>query len=225
MQQILIEHADFDRGAPCIGQVEHWCVERGWRYIVGVDEAGRGPLAGPVVAAAVVLDLHALDAPWVQLLDDSKRLSAAARDAAFDAIQQGAFAFGVAQRDHQAIDQMNILQATFRSMEEATQQALANTSITPSCVFIDGNKTVKLALAQRAVVKGDARSRAIAAASILAKVTRDRMMDAFDARWPQYQFSSNKGYPTQAHRAAIEAHGPCPIHRRTFRGVREFLEE
>lgn len=223
MQQILIEHADFDLGPPCIGQVERWCVERGWRYIVGVDEAGRGPLAGPVVAAAVVLDLHALQDPWLALLNDSKQLSAAARDEAFDAIRAAAPAYGIAQRDHDAIDRINILQATFRSMEDATHTALASLSVTPSCVFIDGNKTVKLPMAQRAVVKGDARSQAIAAASILAKVTRDRLMDEFHASWPEYQFSSNKGYPTRAHRAAIEAHGPCPIHRRTFRGVREFL--
>lgn len=222
-QQKLFQQPDFPAGAPRIGEVEEWCQRVGYRYIVGVDEAGRGPLAGPVVAAAVLLDLQALDAPWVQALDDSKKLDEPAREELFERIQSAALSFGIARRDHAAIARINILQATFRAMEDAVAQALADCQQSIDCVFIDGNKTVQLRHAQRAVVKGDARSRAIAAASILAKVSRDRMMREYHQRWPVYGFLSHKGYPTRAHKEAIAQHGPCPIHRLTFKGVREFV--
>lgn len=222
-QQMLFDVAEFGGGPPVIGELERWCVGRGHRYIVGVDEAGRGPLAGPVVAAAVVLDLAALDAAWLAQLDDSKKLSDALRDQAFSEIQRLAMGFGIAQSDHELIDEINILQATFRAMEGAVHAAVGALQVPIDCVFIDGNKTVNLPLPQRAVVKGDARSRAIAAASILAKVSRDRMMRAYHEKWPHYGFASHKGYPTRAHRAAVAEYGPSPIHRRSFRGVREFL--
>jgi ribonuclease HII len=222
-QQILLETADFGAGPASIGEVEQWCVGRGYRYIIGVDEAGRGPLAGPVFAAAVVLDLERLEEGWLGQLDDSKKLDEPARDAAFEAIRESAIAFGIAQCDRARIDEINILQATFRAMEEAARSANAGFDGRADCVFIDGNKTVELALPQRAVVKGDARSRAIAAASILAKVSRDALMREYHEKWPVYNFASNKGYPTREHRDAIAKFGPCPIHRRTFRGVKEHI--
>lgn len=222
-QQKLFNNAEFGAGPPSIGELELWCVGRGHRYIIGVDEAGRGPLAGPVSAAALILDLEALDAGWLEKLDDSKKLNDALREEAFGEIQRAALSFGIAHLDHGVIDEINILQATFRAMEAAVHAALEGFEERIDCVFIDGNKTVNLQLPQRAVVKGDARSRAIAAASILAKVSRDRLMREYHEKWPVYGFDSHKGYPTRAHRDAVAEFGPCPIHRRSFKGVREFL--
>jgi ribonuclease HII len=214
----------FKSSKPTIGELETWCVDQGYRYIVGVDEAGRGPLAGPVYAAAVVVDLHALDQPWLERMDDSKKLEEGQRDEAFALIEASAPAFSITYSDHKVIDEINILQATHRAMEQAVLQACEQLGERPDYVFIDGNMPVKLDLPQRAVVKGDARSRAIAAASILAKVSRDEVMKAHHQSWPEYNFASNKGYPTQEHRSAVETHGPCPIHRLTFRGVKEHRE-
>ncbi len=219
-QQSLFGHSE-----PTIGELEQWCVRQGYRFIVGVDEAGRGPLAGPVYAAAVALDLEALDEAWLEGLDDSKKLDDAAREAAFDLIEASAPAFSIAHSDHRVIDEINILQATHRAMEEAVGRVCEQLEHRPDYVFIDGNMPVRLDLPQRAVVKGDARSRAIAAASILAKVTRDAVMREHHERWPEYDFASNKGYPTKKHRAAIAEHGPCAIHRLTFRGVREHVDK
>lgn len=215
----------FKTGEPTIGELEQWCVTQGYRFIVGVDEAGRGPLAGPVYAAAVVLDLHALDAPWLELLDDSKKLDAARREEAFELIQASAPAFSITFSDHAVIDEINILQATHRAMEAAVAEVCEQLDDRPDYVFIDGNMPVKLAMPQRAVVKGDARSRAIAAASILAKVSRDEVMARHHEQWPEYGFASNKGYPTKTHRAAVAEFGPCPIHRLTFGGVREHRDK
>src|SRR5690554_3091215 len=123
-QKLFDIAAEFGAGPPAIGELERWCVGRGHRYIIGVDEAGRGPLAGPVHAAAVVLDLQALDADWLAKLDDSKKLNDALRDEAFDEIQRAALSYGIAQMDHEVIDEINILQATFRAMEAAVHAAL-----------------------------------------------------------------------------------------------------
>ncbi|MFP4596867.1 MAG: ribonuclease HII [Persicimonas sp.] len=214
----------FEASEPTIGELERWCVDQGYRYIIGVDEAGRGPLAGPVYAAAVAVDLHALDAPWLELLDDSKKLEQTAREDAFELIETSALAYSINSSDHRVIDEINILQATHRAMEAAVTEVCDQLEQPPDCVFIDGNLPVKIDLPQRAVVKGDARSKAIAAASILAKVSRDALMRRHHEQWPQYNFASNKGYPTGEHRRAVEAHGPCPIHRRSFSGVREFVD-
>ncbi len=213
----------FAEPAAVLGDVERWCVAQRVLPAIGVDEAGRGPLAGPVYAAAVVLDLEAPDRAWFELLDDSKKLSPAARDEAAIAIKECAVAWAVAWRDAERIDEINILQATLRSMEDAIGQVREGLREDARRVFIDGNQRVNCDLPQQTLVKGDGRSYSIAAASILAKTERDRLMVAAHERWPEYAFDSNKGYGSQVHRNAIIAHGPCPLHRLTFGGVREHV--
>ncbi len=181
--------------------------------VAGVDEAGRGPLAGPVVAAAVVLDPHR---PILGLAD-SKQLSARRRESLAEAIRERATAWGLAVVEPAEIDRLNILQATFRAMREA----LDALSLDPVLVRIDGNRAPALPWPVQTVVGGDRLDRAISAASILAKVYRDRLMVDLHERWPQYGFDRHKGYPTAAHLAALEAHGPCPAHRRSFRPVHQ----
>ncbi|MCI0515657.1 ribonuclease HII [candidate division KSB1 bacterium] len=182
---------------------------QGMLLIAGVDEAGRGPFAGPVFAAAVILP------PDCELPDvnDSKKLTPSRREEQFQVIQQQATGIGIGQADHHEIDQFNILQATFLAMK----RAIDNLPITPDFVLIDGNQLPPIDYPQRAIVKGDQRSLSIAAASIIAKVTRDRLMLAYDQQWPEYGFARHKGYLTQSHRAAILKNGLCPIHRRSFR--------
>lgn len=181
--------------------------------VAGVDEAGRGPLAGPVVAAAVVLDPHRPIAG----LADSKQLSARRRESLAEAIQARATAWGLAVVGPEDIDRLNILQATFRAMHEA----LDALSLDPVLVRIDGNRGPELPWPVQTVVGGDRLDRAISAASILAKVHRDELMLELHQRWPQYGFDRHKGYPTRAHLAALELHGPCPAHRRSFRPVHQ----
>ena len=183
--------------------------ESGRSYIAGVDEVGRGPLAGPVVAAAVILpqDFDVLG------IDDSKKLSPKKREELFDIIREKALAWSVGWVGPERIDEINILEAT----KEAMTQAVQGLSLQPDHVLIDGNFTVRaLALPQTAIVKGDANSTSIAAASILAKVTRDRYMEEMDSVYPGYAFASNKGYGTKAHYDGLKAQGPTPIHRKTF---------
>ena len=183
--------------------------ESGRSYIAGVDEVGRGPLAGPVVAAAVILpqDFDVLG------IDDSKKLSPKKREELFEVIKEEALAWSVGWVGPERIDEINILEAT----KEAMTQAVQGLSLQPDHVLIDGNFTVRaLALPQTAIVKGDANSTSIAAASILAKVTRDRYMEEMDAVYPGYAFASNKGYGTKAHYDGLKAQGPTPIHRKTF---------
>lgn len=178
--------------------------------IAGVDEAGRGPSAGPVVAAAVIL----FDAPAG--LDDSKKLSKAARERLFAALQTRAF-IGVGLAEPCEIDSANILNATLRAMT----RAVAALPALPASALIDGNRTPEnLPCPARAIVGGDASEAAIAAASIIAKVTRDRLMTLADARWPGYGFAAHSGYMTAAHAAALARLGPCPLHRRSFAPVR-----
>jgi len=179
--------------------------------IAGVDEAGRGPLAGPVVAAAVILDP---ERP-IDGLADSKTLSSQRRQALAARIESRALAFGIGVIDAAAIDRINILQATHRAMRAALD-ALA---VEPARVRIDGNRAPTLPWAAETVVGGDRLDRAIGAASILAKVHRDALMREYHARWPVYGFDRHKGYPTPAHLAALAEHGPCPIHRQSFRPV------
>ncbi|HHV44782.1 MAG TPA: ribonuclease HII [Firmicutes bacterium] len=179
------------------------------RYIVGVDEAGRGPLAGPVVAAAVCLPPQA-NLPGVQ---DSKTLTAARREVLYDQIRNQALAVGLGVVWPEVIDRINILQATHRAMVEA----VVDSGVQPDLLLVDGLWVSRLDMApQVALVKGDALCLSIAAASIVAKVERDRIMVALDQEYPGYGFSKHKGYPTKEHIAAIQALGLCPQHRRTF---------
>ena len=204
-----------------MGQVERAAMAAGQRWIIGVDEAGRGPLAGPVYAAAVMLDMRALETSWLKQINDSKKLSEAKREALFDPIQQGAVRWAIAHRSAQVIDEVNVLAATKQAMKEAVEAVASGHDI--DCVYIDGNQFLDVALNQSCVVKGDGRSLHIGAASVLAKVARDRVMRAHDAQWPAYGFAKHKGYGTKAHREAIAQHGPIEIHRKTFGGVREHV--
>ena len=177
--------------------------------ICGVDEAGRGPLAGPVYAAAVILSP---DAP-IEGLNDSKKISEKKREALYDVIIERAVAYCVASASVEEIEEYNILNATYLAMTRAVQ----GLTITPDLALIDGNRIPpQLGVAAQTVVKGDAKSESIAAASILAKVTRDRLLIEMDARYPQYGFAIHKGYGTAAHTAALKEYGPCPEHRRSF---------
>ncbi len=184
--------------------------------IAGVDEAGRGPLAGPVVAAAVILD----DARPVAGLADSKRLSAVRREALYERITASALAVGVGHASVEEIDGLNIFHATLLAMERALS-ALAHA---PSRVVVDGKHTPRCACPAEAIVKGDATVAAIMAASIVAKVVRDRLMDELAQEYPVYGFERHRGYGTAEHLAALLAHGPAPCHRRSFAPVRQRLE-
>jgi len=180
------------------------------QVIVGIDEAGRGPLAGPVVAAAVCFDYNR-EIPEV---DDSKKLSETQREKLYAQIVERAIGWGVGVVDHEEIDKINILQATYKAMHAAVQQLTVSWNL----LLVDGNRKIPHIAQdlQRDVVKGDAKSAAIAAASIIAKVTRDRMMDGFDARFPGYGFLKHKGYGTKAHCDYIKKYGLTTIHRRSF---------
>ena len=180
----------------------------GFPILCGVDEAGRGPLVGPVVAAAVILP------PDFRLegLNDSKKLSEKKREALFDVICQNALAYGIGSASHEEIDEKNILQATFLAMRRAVEKLELKADI----VLVDGNRDPILNLPTRTVVKGDATSASIAAASILAKVSRDRMLIEMDKEFPQYHFAKHKGYGTKDHYEQILNYGICPYHRKTF---------
>jgi len=198
-----------------------WAFEKklmaeGYAGIAGVDEAGRGPLAGPVVSAAVVLPAS-FKAPGI---NDSKKLTRRQRERFFDLILDQADAVGVGRVDVDEIDRINILQAARLSMAKA----VAELSPQPQFLLIDGKFGIAVDLPQAPIIKGDARSISIAAASIIAKVHRDRLMLDYHKEFPQFGFDRHKGYPTKAHKAAIAHHGPCSIHRRTFRGVSEHLQ-
>ncbi|MCB2263020.1 MAG: ribonuclease HII [Candidatus Thiosymbion ectosymbiont of Robbea hypermnestra] len=184
-------------------------------FPAGVDEAGRGPLAGPVTAAAVILD----PARPVSGLADSKRLTPSQREALDQEIRERALAFAVAWATVEEIDRINILQASLLAM----QRAVENLGVTPQCALVDGNRRPRLACPVETVVKGDATVPVISAASILAKVARDREMRMLDDKFPGYGFARHKGYPTRAHLAALHELGPCALHRRSFRPVRELL--
>jgi ribonuclease HII len=176
--------------------------------VCGIDEAGRGPLAGPVCAAAVILPPD-----WEPAgLDDSKKLSASKREALYKEITEKAVSWAVAFASEKEIDEVNILQATFLAM----RRALSGLDTVPDFALVDGNRDPGLGIPTRCEVKGDGRFACIAAASVLAKVSRDRFMDAMDEAYPQYGFLRHKGYPTKAHYLALAQYGPCPIHRRSF---------
>jgi ribonuclease HII len=188
--------------------------EKGFEIVAGVDEAGRGPLAGPVVAAAVVMTRGTI----INGLDDSKKLSAKRREDLFPRILEMNHGIGVVGTE--IIDKINILQATRLAMKQAVEKLLSS----PDILLIDGNQKIDYPIEQWAIIKGDAKSCSIAAASVLAKVTRDRIMQDYHQQFPQYEFSRHKGYGTKRHRELIAKHGPCPIHRRTFRGVSEHIK-
>ena len=190
--------------------------ESGYSLIAGVDEAGRGPLAGPVFAAAVILP------PVNSLPDimDSKKFTPARREILFKEILSVAVTWNAASIDSQVIDRINILQATFKAMVEAVK----NLSDTPEMILVDGNRTPFVNSHSRALKKGDGISQSIGAASILAKVLRDHAMAAYHEQYPQYGFERHKGYGTREHLDAIARYGPCPIHRRSFAGVKEYCK-
>lgn len=210
----------FDTPQPQLGDVEETLHRRGVRSVVGVDEAGRGPLAGPVVAAAFWLQLPCELPGELEGLDDSKKLDVEDRRRLYEQLTGGDHHWAVAAMGPEVIDEINVLQATFRAMNTAFGEVTEAVGQTPEAVLIDGNMTIpKGPSNQRAVVGGDGRSIAIAAASVIAKVWRDRRMREADEKWPQYGFASHKGYPTPQHRDAIREHGPCRLHRRSFSGV------
>ena len=189
-------------------EFENNCFAQGYRMVCGVDEAGRGPLAGPVCAAAVILPPN-LEIPG---LNDSKKLSDKKRRELYPLIKEKAVAYGIAFADQSEIDSINILQATYLAME----RAMAQLSVKPDIALIDGNRAKDFGLPVQTVVHGDSLSASIAAASVLAKVTRDDVMLEMAKTYPGYGFEIHKGYGTKAHYAALEELGPCPIHRMTF---------
>jgi ribonuclease HII len=199
----------FDSLNPLFHESLAW--ENGYRIIAGVDEAGRGPLAGPVVAAAVVFPKRVI-LPGIK---DSKKMTEKAREKAFSIIANNALAVSVAVVSHKTIDQSNILISSL----EAMKRALSRLDPAPEYVLVDGIHKIPIVTPQRCIIKGDQLSQSISAASIVAKVYRDRIMRAYHASFPAYGFNTNKGYGTARHLKALCQYGPCPLHRLTFRGV------
>lgn len=189
-------------------EYEKQAMAEGFEVVCGVDEAGRGPLCGPVCAAAVILPVDC----EIEGINDSKKLSEKKRDMLYDIIKEKALAYSVVMVDAKTIDEINILQATFKAMREAVE----GLSIKADIALIDGNQKPGLSIEERTLVKGDAKSISIAAASILAKVTRDRYCIEMDEKYPQYQFAKHKGYGTKLHYEMLDQYGPCPQHRVTF---------
>lgn len=192
-------------------------LRQGYKLIAGVDEAGRGPLAGPVTAAAVILDLTCP----IYGIDDSKKLCPSKRERLYEEILKQAVCYNVISIDNEEIDEINILQASLKAMCLAVQ----GLKVQPDIVLVDGGYTLPLKTKVKAVIQGDCTSLSIAAASILSKVTRDRMMNEIDKLYPQYGFSKNKGYPTKEHISALKKYGPCKVHRKSFAPVKELINE
>ena len=204
--------------AELLDHFEELLYRKGYQAVCGVDEVGRGPLAGPVVAAAVIIPPGVV----IEGVDDSKKLGAHRREALFEEIISRALPCAVGIIDHQTIDRMNILQASLCAM----RKAIIELKVTPDVVLVDGNHGVPgISQPQYAIVGGDQRCKAIAAASIVAKVTRDRIMDRYQALYPSFSFATHKGYPTAQHLLELREHGPCDIHRRSFRPVAELLNQ
>jgi len=195
--------------------IEKRLIRDGFTTVAGVDEAGRGPLAGPVVAAAVILP----PGIYIEGVDDSKKLTPQKREHLFDLIMSRSTAIGVGSADAGLIDSINILQATRRAM----LQAVENLRVAPDYILIDGITPIATSIPQKTVVKGDSLSHSIAAASIIAKVTRDRLMIEMSRQYPGYGFENHKGYGSATHLAAIRQLGPSPLHRLTFGGVKEHV--
>jgi len=188
---------------------------QGYHRVAGVDEAGRGPLAGPVVAAAVILPKEGIG----QKLFDSKQIPFRKREELYEVILSKALSVGIGAVCQEEIDLLNILQATLKAMVLAVESLL----LSPDFILIDGNQTLHFPVPQKPIRKGDQICNSIAAASIVAKVTRDRMMFECHQKYPQYNFAKHKGYGTKEHRKAIETFGICELHRKTFRGVKEYI--
>ena len=210
----FMDHPDFG--------VDTFFLERslsaqGFARIAGVDEAGRGPLAGPVVAGCVVLPVNGDSSCY----KDSKKLTPRQREHLFTILQDSKAHIGVGIVSAREIEQVNILQASLLAMRRAIEDCLADGL--PDFLLVDGTFPVPLPLSQQTLIKGESKSASVAAASIIAKVTRDRIMAQAHESFPQYNFLKNQGYPTKEHRLSIAEHGPCELHRRTFKGVREFL--
>lgn len=187
---------------------ERQLAEKGFKYICGVDEVGRGPLAGPVVCAAVIMPFDDL----IEGVDDSKKLTAKKREALAKFIRERAVAYAICRVEPQIIDEINILQATRLCMKNAVESL----AIKPDFVLTDGNMTLDIGCGQESIIKGDALSYSIGAASIIAKVYRDAVMDEYDKIYPEYGFAQNKGYGTKTHIEGIKRAGLCPVHRRSF---------
>ena len=196
-------------------EFEKQALSDGFSVVCGVDEAGRGPLAGPVCAAAVILPTDC----EIEGLNDSKKLSEKKRDTLYDVIKEKAVAYSIAMVDEKTIDEINILQATF----EAMRRAISNLSVKPDIALIDGNQKPGSGIEERPIVKGDAKSMSIAAASILAKVTRDRYMLELDEKYPEYGFKKHKGYGTKLHYECLEKYGASPVHRLSF--LKKFFDK
>ena len=190
---------------------------QGYQAVAGIDEAGRGPLAGPVVAAAVILP-ECFDLPG---LNDSKQISEKKRNQLYPLIHEQAIAVGIGVSRADEVDQINILQATLKGMS----RAVARLSVTADFLLVDGITPIPTIIEQKTLKKGDSRSLSIAAASVVAKVVRDRIMVAYDRLFPEYGFAGHKGYGSQKHRESIARYGPCVCHRRSFAGVKEHCEE
>lgn len=189
-------------------EYEHQLKENGYELICGIDEAGRGPLAGPVFAAAVILPEGLEDLG----INDSKKLSEKKRDLLFEQIKENAVAYSIASASEKEIDEINILNATFLAMKRAVE----GLSVKPEIALVDGNRKPGTGIEELTIVKGDAKSISIAAASILAKVSRDRYLTELDRQYPQYQFAKHKGYPTKLHYEMIKQYGVSPVHRLSF---------
>lgn len=196
---------------------EREMTQLGAQYIAGVDEVGRGPFAGPVVCAAVILPLEKKN--LIEGIDDSKKLKEGERERLAELIRERAIAYKICEVDNKTIDRINILQATKLCMK----QAVEGLAVEPDVVFVDGNFKIDISFPQQTLIKGDALSYSIGAASILAKVYRDRLMCEFDKIYPQYGFAKHKGYGTKMHRNAIREYGLCEIHRRTF--IKNYSED
>lgn len=191
---------------------------KGFSFIAGSDEVGRGPLAGPVVAAAVILPAECDRSPFL----DSKQLSHAKLVSAFDYLSELECPVGIGIVANDTIEKINILQASLLAMKLSIQD-LRQQGHPPDYILVDGKFEIPLSLPQQPLIKGESKSSSIAAASIAAKVTRDRIMEEMHKKYPLYNFAKHKGYPTKAHKQAIKEFGPCAIHRKTFRGVKEFV--
>lgn len=202
-----------NRGRSLGTAYERALLAEGFLRPAGVDEAGRGCLAGPVVAAAVILD----GSRRIQGLQDSKKLNPAERERLYEVIQERALAVSVGSAGHDLVDRLNIHQASLQAMREAVETL----PVPADCALVDGMHLPGLRVPHRSLIGGDGVCASIAAASIVAKVTRDRWMQDLHERYPAYNFASNKGYGTEEHLEALAVHGPCPYHRRTFRGVEE----
>lgn len=206
----LISDEEIDR-LENLSSFEREAYQAGYNLIAGVDEAGRGPLAGPVVASAVILPKGIR----IPSIDDSKKLLEGKREILYNIILKHAISVGIGIVDEKTIDEINILQASIRAMKTAIE----GLSQKPDFVLTDAVPLPEISIPHKPIIKGDARSISIAAASIIAKVTRDRLMCEYHKKYPMYKFISNKGYGTAEHLAMLRKHGPCEIHRRTFKGV------